>query len=101
MVRLYSLILSREEGAVKSFMRQLDIRMELKNQAGGEGHENLIHLRDLKNSYSVMLEQKGEPYDSEYIGQRDETWDRVKDDGGWVVRQEADVPRNPGDGPGR
>ncbi len=30
--------------------------MELKNQAGGEGHENLIHLRDLKNSYSVMLE---------------------------------------------
>jgi hypothetical protein len=54
MVRLYSLILSQEKGVVKSFMRQLDIRMELKNQAGGEGHENLIHLRDLKNSYAVQ-----------------------------------------------
>jgi hypothetical protein len=64
-------------------------------------HENLIHLRDLKNLYAVMLGQKGEPHDSEYFDQRDETWDRVKDDGGWVARQEASVPRNLGDGPGR
>src|SRR5260221_9539715 len=69
-------------------------RMEWNHQVGGEGQEESDTLEGCKNSSALILEQKGEPYDRESFGKRDETGDRVTGDRGWAARQSANVPRH-------
>src|SRR5258708_2748905 len=67
---------------------------------GREGKEPLIFASTLTTCWSVLLQPKGNPCDARRCGERDESWDRVTDNGGRARGHDANVPRYRGAGTG-